>query len=813
MVGVVGPIGSGKTSILDAISFALYGRTPRIESGQKSLINQRRDALHVELVFDVDGDTYKAVRALRRGGASAHVLYRMTEGADVELTDRAREMTERVETLLGLDFDAFRRSVLLAQNRFADFLEATPKDRNQVLKGVFGFDRLDAMRAIAKERLDAVGSRLAVLTDRRATAQADRSDLEAKRIELKAAEERAAALEQLRTPFEEVKERIAAATVSTDEEQKRLERLDGLADRIPARNEADALFEAAESTGAAIAAAQEALTVAAADRAGSSDRLAEVLAPVGGKTGLNAAGDLVAAWKTSRNRIAEAEHAVIEATENVEKERLRTAGIAEALGRAQEALKAAAGDERDAIEALEVARASVQAARQDHRAHALRADLIVGEPCPVCEQQVADLPDSAAPPAVSGAEGVATTAGESVATAAAAARSASEEVARLRAEADGAKETAALVVAAAEAAAQRRNEAAQALGTTEEAAAARLGSGDPATALESLRSGVVDAEAALEAARSAEESARRQFEKSRAAASETAAALGTLRTDLATLSGLLESDVEVGEDPKALGEVLQRLHNQWKERRIAAETALGAAKEEAAAGRVALGDLLAAAGLGENDDVVEVISAAGTERTAHEAVVHQLEKRLADLEQLAQDESELVASSDLLGVIHTDLAPAKFLGFVLDERRRILGDLASEHLEVLTAGRYRFDDSGEFQMVDLAAADAIRSPASLSGGETFLASLALALSLAEIVAREGGRLDAFFLDEGFGSLDPEHLDLAMDGIERLVTTGPQRLVVVVSHVPALRERIEDLVVLDRDRVTGDTLIVSGASPP
>ena len=80
----------------------------------------------------------------------------------------------------------------------------------------------------------------------------------------------------------------------------------------------------------------------------------------------------------------------------------------------------------------------------------------------------------------------------------------------------------------------------------------------------------------------------------------------------------------------------------------------------------------------------------------------------------------------------------------------------------------------------------------------------------KIVSREGGRLDAFFLDEGFGSLDPEHLDLAMSGVERLVTTGPDRLVVVVSHVPALNERIEDLIVLDRDPVTGDTRVVSGS---
>ena len=280
-----------------------------------------------------------------------------------------------------------------------------------------------------------------------------------------------------------------------------------------------------------------------------------------------------------------------------------------------------------------------------------------------------------------------------------------------------------------------------------------------------------------------------------------------------TLAGLLESEIEVGDDPATLGQVFERLRTQWIEERSAAEEAGTAAKEEATAARKALADLLEAAGLSDNDDVVEVIAAALTERTAKEAEVHLLEKRLASLEQLDGDEAELIAASDLLRTIHGDLSPSKFLEFVLDERRRALGALASEHLEILTAGRYRFDDSGEFLIVDLTAADAIRTPASLSGGETFLASLALALSLAEIVAREGGRLDAFFLDEGFGSLDPEHLDLAMDGIERLITTGPQRLVVVVSHVPAVRERIEDLVVLDRDPITGDSIVVSGASPP
>ena len=62
---------------------------------------------------------------------------------------------------------------------------------------------------------------------------------------------------------------------------------------------------------------------------------------------------------------------------------------------------------------------------------------------------------------------------------------------------------------------------------------------------------------------------------------------------------------------------------------------------------------------------------------------------------------------------------------------------------------------------------------------------------------------------GIGTLDPEHLALAMEGIERLVTESPHRLVTVVSHVPEMRERMEDLIELDKDPVTGSTIVRQG----
>jgi exonuclease SbcC len=222
---------------------------------------------------------------------------------------------------------------------------------------------------------------------------------------------------------------------------------------------------------------------------------------------------------------------------------------------------------------------------------------------------------------------------------------------------------------------------------------------------------------------------------------------------------------------------------------------------------------LEAAGLEPDADLPAAITGARERKAALAGRVEDLTARLADLARLEEEHADLVARHDRYQRLFDDLAPSRFPSFVLDDRRRALAALGSERFEFLSAGRYRFTDDGVFDVVDMAAADRSRSADSLSGGETFLASLALALALAEIVARQGGRLDAFFLDEGFGSLDDEHVALAMDGIERLVLEGPGRLIVVVSHLAGLRSRLEDLVVLGKDPVTGDTVVESGAAAP
>ena len=789
LVGVVGPIGSGKSTILDAIAFALYGKTPRIERDTKTLINQRRDSCHVALDFAVDGTTWRAVRSLRRGGSSAHALYRLEGDDEVEVTDRARDMNDRVEALLGLDFEAFRRSVLLAQNQFAGFLEATATMRSNILKGVFGFDRLDAMRDSARRRLTDAATGLARLEERRRTADEDRRDLDEITIGRERAAGRVAELERARGPVADLDERSAVAADGHAVALQKLERLVDVAEDLPSADDTVGLFDAARASAAAVAAAE-----VAADRA-----VAEFVAG-GGRDALDGAVALLSTRQQQHQRLERAEAARSVAASSRASAAASVKAATDRLAVGDAAVVAALANLDEAAAALGAAEVQRHRVHQEHRAAAVRSDLVAGEACPVCGQQVSTLPAAGEPGDMAEAD--------------IQFEEANGEVTRARDRHAGADREHAAAQAAAEAAAGADIDAAAAVARVDvEYAAAVLEEGVSTDRLADLL-GEGDAEqlvASLRGLAVAAESRRTVLDQARLAAERSRRAIGDLVPRIASLSGRLEAEIDVSEDPDVLEPALRKLRDRWLELQSAANAAAAAAEQESSAGATERANLMESAGLAAGDDLVEVLTAAQRDATVADAKIDVLERRLADLAKLEEDEREAVDRHDVYQRLVADLAPRALLEYVLRERRAALAALAGVRFEALSAGRYRFTDDGDFGVVDLTAADTVRAPDSLSGGETFVASLALALALAEMVSRQGGRLDAFFLDEGFGSLDPEHVDLAMDGIERLVGGGGDRLVVVVSHLLALRDRIEDLIVLDKDELTGSTIVRSGAA--
>jgi len=112
----------------------------------------------------------------------------------------------------------------------------------------------------------------------------------------------------------------------------------------------------------------------------------------------------------------------------------------------------------------------------------------------------------------------------------------------------------------------------------------------------------------------------------------------------------------------------------------------------------------------------------------------------------------------------------------------------------------------ELQIIDRDMADDVRSVHSLSGGESFLVSLALALGLASLSSNKT-QVESLFIDEGFGSLDPETLDIAIASLDTLQALG--RKVGVISHVPILVERIGAKVVVEKQGGGKSTVTIVG----
>lgn len=165
----------------------------------------------------------------------------------------------------------------------------------------------------------------------------------------------------------------------------------------------------------------------------------------------------------------------------------------------------------------------------------------------------------------------------------------------------------------------------------------------------------------------------------------------------------------------------------------------------------------------------------------------------ADME--AAEHAEQVAE-----LLATHLRSDRFQRWLATEALDVLVARASESLDELSGGQFGLThDAGEFFVIDHADAESRRSVRTLSGGETFQASLALALALSsELSAFSAGnaRLQSIFLDEGFGTLDAESLEVVAGTLEQLANS--ERMVGIVTHVPGLAERVPTRFVVSRD---------------
>ncbi|MGL3101771.1 exonuclease subunit SbcC [Enterobacter asburiae] len=204
----------------------------------------------------------------------------------------------------------------------------------------------------------------------------------------------------------------------------------------------------------------------------------------------------------------------------------------------------------------------------------------------------------------------------------------------------------------------------------------------------------------------------------------------------------------------------------------------------------------AAALSGQANQQLQQLAQRLRENTTHQGEIRQQLKQDSDnrLHQLAlmQQIEEAARQADDWGYLNALIGSStgdKFRKFAQGLTLDNLVWLANQQLNRLH-GRYllqrKASDALELEVVDTWQADAVRDTRTLSGGESFLVSLALALALSDLVSHKT-RIDSLFLDEGFGTLDSETLDTALDALDALNATG--KTIGVISHVEAMKERI------------------------
>ena len=746
LFALTGPTGSGKSSVVDAIVFALYGSVPRYEDRRavEPVVTLGKNEARIRFDFTVGTDSYSVARIVRRtksGGATTAEARLEHEGRPV--ASGADEVTKRIEELLGLAYEHFIKAVVLPQGEFARFLHDKPRERQELLRELLDLRIYRRVRDLANERKATADQALAG-HQREVDLLADLAGRD-----IRTASRRVEELETLRDSIIEIRTTIAGLDEKLKDTEKQIVRdeeilaaLDihrpkGLGELMRRIDDADTGLEAAKQRAAEAVEAfdtHERSIAALPNPATLESQIAQ----------RRALDDLL-----ERQEQAAGEQAKAEISLGLRHQELDMAELARS----------------EAAEKLE-------RVRQMHAAHELAANVEVGEPCPVCGVPIAELPTvepvedleraragaSNRTASLDAARKAVTEAEIAVATSKTTVGEIAAQIASLRRELEGVAGI---------------DELARVLDATKVAQ----------TRLTELR----------EAARQARKKADDAEQRRNALTEERNTALTMFQTARDRIAYLEPPLTDLDDLTAAWTALTDWASTRAKDVRSRLD-ALAATARQLSRGR---------AGLGE--DLEKRLAGLESGITPEEAVFS-ARKELDEVQEAKRRTKELAADIDaerqrssIAAALARHLHSNRFESWILEEALVELTVGANLLLDELSSGTYSLEiDRAGFMVVDHHNADQRRSVRTLSGGETFLVSLALALSLSEQLTRMSsqGKLESIFLDEGFGTLDQETLDVVASVVQQLGAKG--LTVGLISHVPDLAEQVPTRFVVTKD---------------
>ncbi|MCB8956725.1 MAG: SMC family ATPase [Nocardioides sp.] len=843
-----GPTGAGKTSVLDAVCFALYGDVPGDRGSAKRLRSDQAapDARpRVELEATLAGRRFRVVRSpawsrpKKRGDgttteqASVSIAERV-DGSWTTLSTRLDETGHLVTRLVGMNVGQFTQVALLPQGRFQAFLRARSEERHHLLQQLFRTGRFDAVekwlrdhRLALRKRSEAAEAVVADLVSRVSEAAGEAppaedtatwarhhleraagrsADSAAEAAEAAAREEaartrlhEARALVERRARLDAAKaehQHLVAAAAEHDAARSRLADARRAAGVVP-------LHRVAVSAARAHSAARSSVTVT--DRGALDQRLADAVEEAARIRALQPRAQRL---RAVRAEIAGLEQRAIELTAAEQHARVESRALVATLtARLVDAEAAHAAARQQTLDLREHA-ISLRERRVNGMAAEIAARLAVGGTCPVCGS--CDHPHKATAP-----HGAPDEAAER------AAQKAADDAAATEFLRHGEARDVATALAAA---AERVDTVPPEIATASGAVAASLDAlgAEAATLTEELAAYDEDRLAACGRAEAETRAALAALDRATVAETALGEAEAALAAEVvATGFGSTDEALAAALDQRAYDDLAGRLaaHDQ----RLAAVAAVLAEPGSDALAAADLPDLDVLAD--DHRGTLDALGRARAQESRWTALARRLASLVGDLDDAITAWAPLRAELDLAthlsafveGKSADNRLQVRLSAYVLGYRLGQVVDAANVRLATMSDRRYSLEHTGRRGAGETRGGLSLlvrddwsgesRDPATLSGGETFVVSLALALGLADVVTQEAGGadLDTLFVDEGFGSLDADTLDDVMDTLDSLRDGG--RVVGVVSHVAEMRDRIPTQLVVRKDR-RGSTLSIS-----
>ncbi len=882
---ITGETGAGKTTIFDAICYALYGSasgSSREPDMMRSKYADEDMPTEVELTFENAGKVYTVRRSpeyLRRKRRGEGVMLQPAEAElrypDGRVETKSRAVTQAVEELLGVTKSQFTQIAMIAQGDFLKLLLANTQDRQMIFRNIFhtdlyqifadrsrrDFAALTAEMTQGRESIRQYVQGIACGEDDPASVEVDRAkggnmstedilllinrldEQDVKRQEaLKkqdlAADERILSLvreldraqqrDALMAELRDAEQRIQAHTGKKEQLDKELtrrqeespatavmeEKAVQLSLQLPKYGELDGLRKAAEE---GLKRAKE-LRLERSSAEATGKELDGVILQIRGELeSLEDAGEAKAVLTAARSELTERQRDLLSLKEQL-------SGLGK-LRKAYETAKAAFDASDRAYLSASAAAANLRSLFNREQAGIMAESLQDGQPCPVCGSL--DHPAKA----VKAKEAPSQQQVEKAEKAAEAARVKASEDSSACAAAKAAADTAQAAVSSRCGDVLGTSDLAAAPGVLQERAAElkrRAEANEAALARENERIARKEKLAALLPKKLEEQ---RSQAESAAALQTGIAALeaknGSLQDQIAHLAGQLPYEDE-GSAKRALASMQKDIADAKAALKTASDAvhAWDKTMEGLKASLASLQDRLSAIPPVDREKAAAEKQAADEEkqriREGSDAVAARLQinrqagahirVKAAELKELEDRHRWMKALSDTVsGQLQGKERLALEVWVQMTYFDRILRR-ANVHLMEMSSGAYelkrretpgdlRSQNGLELDVVDHYSGS-IRSVKTLSGGESFMASLSLALGLSEeIQAGAGGvRLDCMFVDEGFGSLDEDTLQQAMRSLGRL--TDGDRLVGIISHVDQLRRQIDRQIVVTKDPAGG-----------